>query len=349
MNEPRLTQYSRKGGCGCKIAPQFLEEILGCSFDPSRGDLILPLVGNEKRDDASVYELGNGEALISTTDFFMPIVDDPFDFGRIAAANAISDVYAMGGRPLGALAILGWPTKDLDFEFARRILAGGAETCRRAGIVIAGGHTIENAEPLFGLAVNGLAKVEHVKRNSTARAGDALILTKPLGVGIVTTALKKSVVKDEDFAGAMKAMLALNSVGRRLGELEIVHAMTDVTGFGLLGHLSEMCRGADLSAKIHFEKIPLLCDLEQYIQLGCVTGGGERNWESCAQQVVVGSEFQKKVLSDPQTSGGLLVAVESRQVAAVLSILAEELPAGSFAPIGEFAERDADQMLVFVD
>jgi selenide, water dikinase len=235
MIEPRLTQFSRRGGCGCKIPPQVLEEILDFSVGPAGGDLILPMVGNEKRDDAAVYDLGNGQALLSTTDFFMPIVDDPFDFGRIAAANAISDVYAMGGRPLSALAILGWPTKDIDVQFARQVLAGGAETCRQAGIVISGGHTIENAEPLFGLAVNGLARLDLVKRNASARAGDVLVLTKPLGVGIVTTALKKSLARNEDFQRALDGMLRLNSVGSILGEQDFVHAMTDVTGFGLLG------------------------------------------------------------------------------------------------------------------
>lgn len=347
MQEPRLTQFSRRGGCGCKIPPQVLEEILDFSVDSTQG-LILPMVGNEKRDDSAVYDLGNGQVLLSTTDFFMPIVDDPFDFGRIAAANAISDIYAMGGKPLSALAILGWPTKDIDVEFARQVLAGGAETCRRAGIVIAGGHTIENTEPLFGLAVNGLARIEQVKPNSAARPGDRIVLTKPLGVGILSTALKKSLVKDADFERAVKVMQTLNSVGSRLGECDFVHAMTDVTGFGLLGHLCEMCRGGDLAARVNFDEIPLIADLGPYIDLGCVTGGGENNWKSCENQVIVGSGYQKTVLCDPQTSGGLMIAVDPLAVGSLMAILANELEAGSFALIGEFIEKK-DEKLVFVD
>jgi selenide,water dikinase len=348
MHQPRLTQYSRKGGCGCKIPPQVLDEILDFPADPDHRGLILPLVGNEKRDDSAVYDLGNGQVLLSTTDFFMPIVDDPFDFGRIAAANAISDIYAMGGKPLSALAILGWPTKEIDVEFARQVLAGGAETCRRAGIVIAGGHTVENIEPLFGLAVNGLARIGQVKQNSTARPGDRIVLTKPLGVGIVTTALKKALVNEEDFARALKSMQALNSVGSRLGECDFVHAMTDVTGFGLLGHLCEMCRGGDLAARIRFDDIPLIGDLSRYIELGCVTGGGENNWRSCEGEVAASSGYRKAVLCDPQTSGGLMIAVDPLEIGALMAILAEELEAGSFAPIGEFVEKK-DEKLVYVD
>ncbi|MBW7871760.1 MAG: selenide, water dikinase SelD, partial [Flavobacteriia bacterium] len=258
----KLTQYSHGAGCGCKISPAVLDRILHSNeiqIDPRL------LVGNDERDDAAVLDLGNGTALISTTDFFMPIVDRPFDFGRIAAANAISDVYAMGGKPVLALAILGWPIDKLDPEVAREMMEGAREICKEAGFKIAGGHSIDSPEPIFGLSVNGIVSSQNLKRNSTATAGCRLYLTKPLGVGALSTAQKKGLLKEEDAAIILKSMTKLNSIGLKLGEFKEIKAMTDVTGFGLLGHLSEMCEGSGLSAEVEFEKVPVIPSLNYYL------------------------------------------------------------------------------------
>ena len=310
VDQIRLTQYSHGAGCGCKIAPDVLGKIIGKSGTASfHADL---LVGNAERDDAAVMSLGDGTALISTTDFFMPIVDDPFTFGKIAATNAISDVYAMGGKPMLAIAILGWPVDKVPPEVAGLVVAGARATCEEAGIPLAGGHSIDSPEPIFGLAVNGRVAEQHLKRNSGARVGDLLYLTKGLGVGILSTAQKKGMLKSEHADIGPTSMTRLNSIGEALAEVEGVHAMTDVTGFGLLGHLSEMCEASGVAAIIDFVKVPLL-DQEAvlgYLRAGAVPGGTRRNLRSYGHLLGTMTEEQQLLLADPQTSGGLLIAVD---------------------------------------
>jgi selenide, water dikinase len=272
----RLTQFSHGGGCGCKIAPGVLEEILGKS-----GSALLPkqlLVGIETSDDAAVYRINDEQAIVATTDFFMPIVDDPFDFGAIAATNAISDVYAMGGTPLFALALVGMPVNQLPLSVIRRILEGGESVCARAGIPIAGGHTIDSVEPIYGLVAIGIVNPSRIKRNSGAQAGDVLILGKPLGVGIYSAALKKETLSPERYAAFIASTTKLNTPGPRLGEIAAVHALTDVTGFGLLGHLVEVCKGSQLGARVEFERLPLLPDALALARDGTFTGASGRNW-----------------------------------------------------------------------
>jgi len=312
-SEIKLTSYSHGAGCGCKISPVILDKILHSSV-ASQPDPRL-LVGNDKRDDAAVFDLGNGTALISTTDFFMPIVDDAYDFGRIASANAISDVYAMGGKPVLAIAILGWPIDKLPPEVAQKVLEGSRAVCAEAGISLAGGHSIDCPEPVFGLSVNGLVNIAQLKQNSTATAGCKLYLTKKLGVGILSTAQKRGILLPEDAATALRSMVTLNKLGEVFGQMEYVKAMTDVTGFGLLGHLAEMCEGSGLSAVIEFDKLPVIDSLPYYLDQGCYPGGTQRNWASYGHKVGNITEQQKYILADPQTSGGLLVAVEPDSVA----------------------------------
>ncbi len=307
--EIKLTAYSHGAGCGCKISPSVLDKILHTGIKyPSDKNL---LVGNDTRDDAAVYDLGNETALISTTDFFMPIVDDAFDFGRIASANAISDVYAMGGKPILAIAILGWPIDKLSPEIASRVLEGSRAVCAQAGITLAGGHSIDCPEPVFGLSVNGIVDIENLKKNSTATVNCTLYLTKALGVGILSTAQKKGIVKPEDAEIAKNSMIKLNSAGEAFGKKSYIKSMTDVTGFGLLGHLSEMCEGSKLSAAIDFEKVPVIPESVFYLNEKAIPGGTVRNWNSYGHKIGPVTEFQKNILADPQTSGGLLVAVES--------------------------------------
>ena len=310
---PRLTQYSHGAGCGCKIAPNVLSDILShAAFEPAPDAALL--VGNDARDDAAVYDLGDGQAIISTTDFFMPIVDDPHTFGRIAAANAISDVYAMGGSPLIAIAILGWPIDTLDASVAGAVLEGGRAACAEAGIALAGGHSIDSPEPIFGLAVTGRVEKQHLKRNDTAQAGDHLYLTKPLGIGMLTTAEKRDILQPEDEGRASEVMTQLNKIGEELGRRSDVHAMTDVTGFGLLGHLVEMCAGSGVRAHINFDSVALITDLSYYLEQACSPGGTRRNWDSYGGQIGSLSDDQRALLCDPQTSGGLLVAVDPEGV-----------------------------------
>ena len=278
------------------------------------------LVGNETADDAAVYDLGNGTAIISTTDFFMPIVDDPFDFGRIAATNAISDIFAMGGKPIMGIAILGFPTNVLPAEVAQKIVDGGRFACHQAGIALAGGHSIDSPEPIFGLAVTGVIDTEKVKRNASAKSGCKLYMTKPLGIGILTTAEKKGKLKPEHQGLATAAMCQMNSIGSQFSQVEGVTAMTDVTGFGLLGHLIEICEGSNLSAVVFADKIKTLDGVKDYIAQGCVPGGTGRNFESYGHKVGLLTEEQKAILCDPQTSGGLLVAVEPNSVQTVIEI-----------------------------
>lgn len=305
----KLTQYSHGAGCGCKISPAVLDTIL----HSDKKQMLFPnlLVGNQSKDDAAVYDLGDGTCIISTTDFFMPIVDDPFTFGSIASVNAISDVYAMGGEPFMAIAILGWPVNKIPAEVAKDVLEGSRDVCSKAGIPLAGGHSIDSPEPIFGLAVSGKVKKENLKRNDTAKIGSALYLTKPLGIGIVTTAQKKGIVKDEHLQQAVDTMLTLNWIGGEFGKLSYVNAMTDVTGFGLLGHLTEVCEGSGLSAQIDFNKVPRFDFLDQYIQQKSMPGGTGRNWESYGSKISNISDEQRAILADPQTSGGLLVSVDA--------------------------------------
>ncbi|WEK20499.1 MAG: selenide, water dikinase SelD [Candidatus Pedobacter colombiensis] len=315
----KLTQYSHGAGCGCKISPAILDTILHSDI-PTISDPRL-LVGNDKRDDAAVFDLGNGSALISTTDFFMPIVDDAYDFGRIASANAISDVYAMGGKPVMAIAILGWPIDKLPPETAQRVLEGARSICAEAGISLAGGHSIDCPEPVFGLSVNGLVDIKQLKQNSTAMAGCRLYLTKALGVGILSTAQKKGVLLAEDAAIALKSMTTLNKLGAIFGQLDSVKAMTDVTGFGLLGHLAEMCDGSGLSAVVEFDKVPVIASLPYYLDQNCYPGGTQRNWKSYGHKVSSLTDQQRFILADPQTSGGLLVAVAPEGIEAFEDLL----------------------------
>ncbi|GAB3697417.1 selenide, water dikinase SelD [Spirosoma flavus] len=323
MNTPtvKLTQYSHGAGCGCKISPAILDKILHSPLAQLADPRLL--VGNDKRDDAAVLDLGNGTALISTTDFFMPIVDDAYDFGRIASANAISDVYAMGGKPILAIAILGWPINSIPPEVAQKVLEGSRAICAEAGITLAGGHSIDCPEPVFGLAVNGLVNIPQLKQNSTATAGCRLYLTKSLGVGILSTAQKRDILRTEDAAIALKSMTTLNKLGEVFGQLEGVKAMTDVTGFGLLGHLAEMCEGSGVSAVVEFDNVPIISNLDYYLEQGCYPGGTQRNWASYGHKVGSLTDKQKYVLADPQTSGGLLVAVTPEHAPEVEQILQE--------------------------
>jgi selenide,water dikinase len=311
MIEIKLTQYSHGAGCGCKISPTVLDEILKTDFP--MGNFPALLVGNESKDDAAVYDPGDGNCIISTTDFFMPIVDDAFTFGSIASVNAISDVYAMGGKPLMALAILGWPISKLSPELAQQVLDGARAVCQKAGIPLAGGHSIDSPEPIFGLAVTGTVKKENLKKNNTATEGCLLYLTKPLGVGIITTAQKRGLAETQDVEEAVKWMTELNTLGYEFGKLEYVKALTDVTGFGLLGHLLEVCEGSGLSAEIEYAKIALLKNLESYTSKFIYPDNTMRNWQGYEKKVSgIGAE-SLLTLCDPQTSGGLLVCVEEKR------------------------------------
>ena len=318
MGTPRLTSLSHGGGCGCKIAPGILAELLRGPL-PKRQYADL-LVGRDTSDDAAVYRLNDEQALVSTTDFFMPIVDDPFDFGRIAACNALSDVYAMGGRPLLALAIVGMPINVLPHETIREILRGGETVCEAAGIPVAGGHSIDSVEPIYGLAVTGVVDPKFIKRNDSARAGDVLVLGKALGVGIFSAAFKKGVLDDDGYRAMIDTTTQLNIPGMELSTLRGVHAMTDVTGFGLLGHLLEMCRGSGLFAHVTWGDVPLLPGAQALAQAGIATGASNRNWQSYGKQVELATHvegWRQALLTDPQTSGGLLVACDPAEVAFV--------------------------------
>lgn len=311
MSEIKLTQYSHGAGCGCKIAPATLEKIL--HSDLPKAFFPKLLVGNESKDDAAIYKLDDETCIVSTTDFFMPIVDDAFTFGSIASVNAISDVYAMGGKPIMALAILGWPIEKLPAELAQKVLDGSREACAKAGIPLAGGHSIDSPEPIFGLAVTGTVPLANLKKNNTAKEGDVLYLTKPLGVGIVTTAQKRGLALPEDVEEAVSSMTTPNAIGAEYGKLKYVNAMTDITGFGLLGHLIEVCEGSTLSAEIKYSKVPLLKNLSYYTSKMIYPDNTMRNWQGYDGKVTgIGSE-SLLTLCDPQTSGGLLVCVQKEK------------------------------------
>ena len=335
----KLTEHSKGGGCGCKISPAILSEILAAHNVGAKTNVKNLLVGNDSRDDAAVYQIDEKTAMISTTDFFMPIVDDAFAFGQIAAANAISDVYAMGGKPIFALAVLGWPLATLPASEAAKVMEGARKTCTDAGIVIAGGHSIDSQDPIFGLVVNGLVALENLKRNDTAKEGDVLIITKPLGVGIMATAQKRKLLTEDDLNFLVKQLTTINKAGEALGKIKEVHAMTDVTGFGLLGHLTEMMEGSNLSATIHYNQIPIIPAVRTYIAQKTIPGATARNWSSCSAGIVFGAgideEEATKLLPDPQTNGGLLIAVSAEAVAAVVQVF-ESFGLSAYAkPIGK--------------
>ncbi|MFQ3213838.1 MAG: selenide,water dikinase [Marivirga sp.] len=336
MDEPiKMTSYSHGAGCGCKISPKVLTTILKSS-SPKIDDPRL-LVGNDTRDDAAVYDMGNGTAVISTTDFFLPIVDDPFTFGQIAATNAISDIYAMGGKPLMAIAILGWPIDKIAPEVAAQVMEGGRKACTDAGIILAGGHSIDNPEPIFGLAVTGSVAISNLKCNDTAQAGSVLYLTKPLGIGILATAQKKGILAEEHRDIAANSMIILNDVGVELSEIDGVTALTDVTGFGLMGHLLEVCEASKVSAIINYNKVPIFKEIHGYLDKKCIPGGTLRNWDSYGQKLNIEDETQRHILCDPQTSGGLLIAVRKEDCQKVEALLKSK---GLFAePIGALIEQ----------
>ena len=320
LDKIRLTEFSHGGGCGCKIAPAVLSELLAAT--PIRGLPKELLVGTETSDDAAVYKLNDTQALVATTDFFTPIVDDPYDFGRIAATNAISDIYAMGAKPIFALALVGMPLDKLPLEVIGKILAGGESVCAEAGIPIAGGHSIDVLEPIYGLVALGLVHPDKVKRNSSAKAGDVLILGKPLGVGILSAVLKKGKLSDAGYAAMIESTTKLNTPGEALADMPQVHALTDVTGFGLAGHLLEICRGSGLSGSVRLDELPVIPEALEWVKQGVATGASDRNWNGYGKDVVLPAgapDWQRKLVTDPQTSGGLLVACAPEAEEAVLA------------------------------
>jgi selenide,water dikinase len=342
MNEIRLTQFSPGAGCGCKICPADLEKILHDKHRQKFFERLL--VGNETNDDAAVYDIGNGQAIISTTDFFTPIVDNPYDFGKIAAANALSDIYAMGGSPLMAISVLGWPLEKLSAETAGLVLDGARNTCDEAGIPLAGGHSIDISDPVFGLAVTGITATSAIKRNNTAVPGCRLFFSKPIGTGILSTAGKKGFLAEEDYHLSVDWMTKLNTVGIDLGRIESIRAMTDVTGFGLLGHLLEICEGSDLSAVIEFGRVPLFDNLKTYIEKGCIPGGTFRNWKSYGAKIGEINENQKYILADPQTSGGLLIATDQEPSDEFLALVKKH----SLVEIGYLEKRTPEGPVITV-
>ena len=341
-----LTQYSRGAGCGCKISPQVLSGII---HTEANGEWPQILVGNSSNDDAAVYDLQDGNALISTTDFFSPIVDDAFDFGRVAAANALSDVYAMGGRPAMALAVLGWPVDKLPASLAKKVMEGARAVCSEAHVALCGGHSIDAAEPFFGLSVNGFVPLGHLKKNNTASVGDLLYLTKPIGTGILSTAMKRKKLGAENYGSFISALTSLNSIGELLGKIEGVHAMTDVTGFGLAGHLIEMA-GENLSAVLNYDLVPLHKQVKELLAQRIVPDATYRNWNSYQHKI----GFEKEVnvmeafstLPDPQTNGGLLVAVKPSAAAEVETLFGQHGLHDFAKPIGEFIPRTDKVILV---
>ena len=343
----RLTQFSKGGGCGCKIAPSVLQQILQTDIKFPFADL---LVGNESSDDAAVFRLNEEQSIVSTTDFFLPIVDDAFDFGRIAAANSISDVYAMGGTPLMAIAILGWPVEKLPLDIARQVLEGARAICQQAGIPLAGGHTIDSNDPIFGLAVTGSVATRNLKKNSGAVEDDVLLLTKPIGVGVLSTALKRGVLQTGHYEMLIAQMTTLNKVGEKLGKVEGVHALTDVTGFGLLGHLIEIAEGSGLSAQLQYNAIKRVEGLDEYLKQRTIPDATFRNWNSYSSKV----QFEKgvnvmeafNVLPDPQTNGGILISVSQNSVKQIIELFGENDLKDFTEPIGSMTSKKEKTILV---
>jgi selenide,water dikinase len=337
MTEFKLTEYSHGSGCGCKISPQVLDRILeGAKVGKEFSNL---LVGNNLKDDAAVMAIDDKKAIISTTDFFMPIVDDPYDFGRIAATNAISDIYAMGGKPIMAISIFGWPIDKLPEEVGKKVIDGGRKVCEEAGIPLAGGHSIDSPEPIFGLAVTGIIDQDKIKTNDGAKPENQLYLTKPLGIGILTTAEKRKILRDEEAGVATDLMLRTNKIGEQLAKLPGVTAITDVTGFGLLGHLTEICEASGVSAQIEFDKVPIIENLDFYLDQGITPGGTQKNFSSYGHKISPLNQRQKSILCDPQTSGGLLVTVDNGSISEFKSICLEyDLEIESFGRITQTGE-----------
>jgi selenide,water dikinase len=344
MNNIKLTEYSHGSGCGCKISPATLDKILASSTPQKHSAKLL--VGNESKDDAAVYDLGNGTGLISTTDFFMPIVDDPFVFGQIAATNAISDVYAMGGKPVLAIAIFGWPLDKLSEEVGQQVIEGGRYACQQAGMSLAGGHSIDAPEPIFGLAVSGLVNLDYLQKNNTAKAGDSLFLTKAIGVGILSTAQKQKKMAEAHAGIAPTSMCQLNDIGELLATVPGVNAMTDVTGFGLGGHLREMCEGSGVRAELDYTALPLLPETLRYLKMGCSPGGALRNYESYGQLIGEMSIEQQAIVCDPQTSGGLLISVAGEAVHNFTTICLDN--GLSLKPIGRLLPPSSERPLISV-
>ena len=340
----KLTEFSHGAGCGCKISPKLLKEILGSGHDKLIDSNLI--VGNESNDDAAVYDLGDGRALISTTDFFMPIVDDPFTFGMIAGSNALSDVYAMGGKPLMAIAIFGWPINELSAEIGSQVIEGGREICKKAGISLAGGHSIDSPEPIFGLSVTGIVNIDQLKRNTSAKIGDTIFLTKPIGIGIISTAQKKKVVTSSDHSLAVKQMCILNDIGSEIAQISGVNAITDVTGFGIAGHLLEVCRGSNVAAEIYFNDLPLLPNIQKYIDDDCIPGGSIRNYDSYGGSISKLSSFERAIVCDPQTSGGLLVTVSKEALPEFDKLLVAKNM--SLNPIGKIIKPSQNSETIFL-
>lgn len=340
LEEFKLTEYSKGGGCGCKIAPSVLEQIVRTENKIPFQSL---LVGNDSNDDAAVYQINDDNAIISTTDFFMPIVDDAFDFGRIAAANSISDIYAMGGTPMMAIAILGWPIDKLPVHVAQKVLEGARAICKEVNIPLAGGHTIDSQDPIFGLAVTGSIELKNLKKNNTAKVGDLLFLTKPIGVGIVSTSVKRKLIKEEHYKALVQQLTTVNKIGEALGKLAGVHAMTDVTGFGLLGHLTEMAEGSGVSAELNYSSIKRITGVEDYVQLKTIPGATARNWNSYSNKVQlekgVDETEAKLLLPDPQTNGGLLIAVDEKAIDEVEKIFKASGLQSFLHPIGKCVDK----------
>ena len=342
MDRPiKLTEYSHGSGCGCKISPAVLDLMLETTLTQTLDSALL--VGNSSRDDAAVYDVGNDLGIISTTDFFMPIVDDPFTFGKIAATNAISDIYAMGGKPIMAIAIFGWPIDKLSPEIGRQVIDGGRQVCSDAGISLAGGHSIDAPEPIFGLAVTGTIAIDQLKQNNTAKAGDHIFLTKPIGIGVLTTAQKQKKLKAEHESIAIETMCILNKIGTQLAQIQGVNALTDVTGFGLAGHLREVCEGSGLKAMLNFDKIPLLAHINKYLDMGCSPSGAKRNFESFRHVLSDITQRQRDILCDPQTSGGLLVMVSDEGLDEFMHIT--QANGLELNPIGRMSEASIDEII----
>lgn len=343
----RLTQFSKGAGCGCKIAPDTLQEIL--KNIPAQANFKNLLVGFGTNDDAAVYEIDNGKAIISTSDFFMPIVDDPFDFGRIAACNALSDVYAMGGKPLMAIAILGWPVGKLPLDVCGDVIKGAQSICAEAGIPLAGGHSIDSLEPIFGLAVTGIVDSDKIKKNNNARAGDLLYLTKSLGTGILSTALKKGVLKEEDYPQLINSMCTLNKFGSVLAGLNYVNALTDVTGFSIIGHLHEMVKSAGLSAELYYGKLPKMTGINDYINQNIFPGNTTRNFNAYKNDVSGLDGLEFLLLCDPQTSGGLLISVDAAHQNEFEKLLRENKFEEKYcSPVGRFVAKEEKLIKVIV-
>ena len=338
-SEIKLTHFSKGGGCGCKIDPSVLHKIVSTDL---KGHFPNLLVGNESNDDAAVYQIDSENAIISTTDFFMPIVDDPYDFGRIASANAISDIYAMGGKPLMAIAILGWPIDKIPADIAKEVLEGSRAVCNTCNIPLAGGHTIDSLEPIFGLAVTGIVRINQLKKNNTAKEGDLLFLTKRLGVGILTTAVKRGFMTAEHYATLIKQLTTVNKIGEQLSKLTSVHAMTDITGFGLIGHLMEMADGSGLTAELNFDSLQLLDGIETYIEHKTIPGATSRNWNSLNNKLEIISkdpDLMRIILADPQTNGGILFSVKPEDLSTIQQLLKDNGLTDFIHPIGQFVSK----------